>query len=80
MSGKPRETLTNEYLTKNFSDNFSLALNSINAARALVESGKEFKLTQLLDSVARGKNREICEVKEDREEKSETDISKEFEE
>lgn len=58
MTGKPRETLTNEYLTKNFSDNFTLALSSINAARAVVDSGKEFKLGQLLDSVARMKNKE----------------------
>lgn len=68
MTGKPRETLTNEHLSKNFSDNFTLALSSINAAKALIDSGREFKLTQLLDSVARMKNKEaeelikVCEI------------------
>ncbi len=57
-NNKQRDCLTNEYLTKYFPDNFSLALSSIGAARALIESGKEFRLMQLLDSVAKGKARE----------------------
>jgi len=35
-----------------------LAITAIASAKHLIASGKEFRLTQLLDSVARGKIRE----------------------
>ncbi len=57
-NNKQRDCLTNEYLTKYFPDNFSLALNSIGAAKALIDAGKEFRLMQLLDAVAKSKARE----------------------
>ena len=57
-NSKQRDCLTNEYLTKYFPDNFTLALSSIASAKALVDSGKEFRLMQLLDSVAKSKARE----------------------
>jgi len=58
MTAKQKENLTSEYLTKHFPDNFSLAITAIASAKHLIASGKEFRLTQLLDSVARGKIRE----------------------
>ncbi len=50
---KQREFLTNEYINKNFSDNFSLALASIDGARDLVKAGKEFTLHTLLHSLGK---------------------------
>lgn len=62
-TNKQRDQLTNEYLTKHFPDNFSLALSSIHSAKALIDSGKEFRLMQLLDSVAKSKSKEeIVEI------------------
>ena len=79
-NGKQRDTLTNEYLTKHFADNFSLALTSIEAARGVIESGREFRLTQLLESVAKSriKEDEVCVSEEcsieDRESQEETEM------
>ena len=50
---KQREFLTNEYINKNYSDNFSLALASIEGARELVKVGKEFTIHSLLHSLGK---------------------------
>lgn len=50
---KQRDMLTNEYIKKNFSDNFSLALASIEVAKNMIRSGRDFTLNSLLDTVAK---------------------------
>jgi|JI9StandDraft_1071089.scaffolds.fasta_scaffold04512_2 hypothetical protein len=50
---KQREFLTNEYINKNFSDNFSLALASINGAKDLIKAGREFTLQSLFASLGK---------------------------
>ncbi len=50
---KQREYLTNEYINKSYTDNFALALASIESARDLIKSGKEFNLQALLSSIGR---------------------------
>lgn len=51
--GKTKHTLTNEYLTKNFADNFTLALSAIDIGRHLIKSGKEVTVTSLLEQIAK---------------------------
>ena len=50
---KSRQALTNEHLTKNFSDNFTLALETMESARNFIHSGKDFTLSSLLDHMAK---------------------------
>lgn len=50
---KAKSHLTNEYLMKQFSDNFSLALGAIATARIWVGNGRDFTLTTLLESVGK---------------------------
>lgn len=50
---KQKTHLTNEYLMKYFTDNFSLALGAIATARNWVGNGKDFTLTTLLESVGK---------------------------
>jgi hypothetical protein len=50
---KSRASLTNEYMSKNFTDNFTLALTAMDCARYFIESGREFTLASLLDHVAK---------------------------
>ena len=52
-SQKQKENLTNEYLNKNFSDNFDVALSSIDVAKSFIQSGKSFTLSSLLDAIAK---------------------------
>lgn len=52
-SKQPSGYLTNEHLMKHFPNSFALGLSAIDSAKALIHSGKEFRLGQLLDAVAR---------------------------
>jgi len=50
---KSRYPLTNENLTKHYTDNFTLSLDAIEKARALVEMGRDFNISALLDQMAK---------------------------
>jgi hypothetical protein len=45
--------LTNEYLMKSHPDNFSLALNAIELAKAQIASGKDTKLGEVFETLAK---------------------------
>ena len=50
---KPKGHLTNEYLTKVYSDNFSLALTAIELAKTQILSGKDTKLGDVFETLAK---------------------------
>ena len=50
---KPKGHLTNEYLTKVYSDNFSLALTAIEFAKTQILSGKDTKLGDVFETLAK---------------------------
>jgi len=54
--GRLKEFLTNERLTQNYTDNFSLALSTIDHARNMIHAGREFTLTSLLEDIAKKKS------------------------
>ena len=61
-----RENLTNEYLKKNFTDNFTLALSAIDIGRNLIDAGKEFNLSGLLNGIAKKEDeQEVAEIEEE---------------
>ncbi len=49
---KFKKCLTNEYITKYYKNNFTLALDVIERARKIVNSGKEFNLQDLLEKMS----------------------------
>jgi hypothetical protein len=52
MEGK-KHYLTNEHLMKTYSDNFSLALRAMDFARAQIASGRDMRLTEIFDTLAK---------------------------
>lgn len=50
---KTRHGLTNENLTKYYTDNFTLALDAIEKGRSLIKVGKEVTISNLLDQMAK---------------------------
>lgn len=54
--------LTNEYLTKNFTDNFSLSLSAVDLAKHMIQGGKEVTVTTLLDQIAKSPSLENLQV------------------
>lgn len=50
---KTRHGLTNENLTRYYTDNFMLALDAIEKARSLIRVGKEVTISNLLDQMAK---------------------------
>ena len=50
---KPKGNLTNEYLMKSYSDNFSLALTAIELAKMQILSGKGTKLGEVFETLAK---------------------------
>ncbi len=53
---KQNEELTNEELTKLFTDNFQLALHSISMARNHVKAGQETSMQSVLKEVKKNSN------------------------
>ena len=50
---KPKHNLTNEYLMKSYADNFSLALKAIDLAKAQIDAGKDVKLSEIFENLAK---------------------------
>lgn len=50
---KTKHGLTNENLTRYYTDNFMLALDAIEKARSLIRVGKEVTISNLLDQMAK---------------------------
>ena len=50
---KPKHNLTNEYLMKSYADNFSLALKAIDLAKAQIDAGKDVKLSEIFETLAK---------------------------
>ncbi len=50
---KQKNYLTNEYLMKSYADNFSLALNAIELAKAQISAGKDTKLAEIFETLAK---------------------------
>ncbi len=54
---KQRHYLTNEHLMKSYADNFSLALTAIDLARTQILAGKDTKLAEIFETLARSSER-----------------------
>lgn len=50
---KQKHYLTNEYLMKSYADNFSLALTAIEFAKASIAAGKDTKLSEVFETLAK---------------------------
>ena len=50
---KQRHYLTNEYLMKSYADNFTLALTAIDLAKSQILAGKDTKLGEIFETLAR---------------------------
>ncbi len=50
---KQRHYLTNEYLMKSYADNFSLALTAMELAKSQILAGKDTRLTELFETLAK---------------------------
>jgi|GEM_PF-4229322 hypothetical protein len=48
-----QKNLTNDYLMKSYSNNFSLALTAIELAKSQIAAGKETKLGDIFETLAR---------------------------
>jgi hypothetical protein len=48
-----QKNLTNEYLMKSYANNFSLALTAIELAKTQIAAGKETKLGEIFETLAR---------------------------
>jgi hypothetical protein len=53
--GRSKEFLTNERLTHNYVDNFSLALATMDHARNMIHAGRDFTLAALLEDMTKKK-------------------------
>lgn len=50
---KQKTYLTNEYLMKSYADNFSLALNAIELAKSQIAAGRDVRLGDLFETLAK---------------------------
>lgn len=48
-----QKNLTNDYLMKTYSNNFALALTAIELAKSQIAAGKETKLGEIFETLAR---------------------------
>lgn len=51
--GKQKKYLTNEHLMESYADNFSLALTAIDLAKAQIQAGKDTRLGEIFDTLAK---------------------------